>query len=1033
MKRFFKIFFISLGSLILLLTIVISIALWYIFTPERLTPIVRNQIPKFITCETEIGQVELTFFSTFPRFGLKIEQLALINPKHKTACKESLLSIKLAEATVDIKALVKKNELLLSDIRLSDGLVCAYIDSLGNTNFDIFPLDTAVVDTTAFEMPFAFIDISRIELKNINVNYIDEQAKMEAGITNISGKINASLKGLDDIDAKMDLSFSDISFTDYASNMKAEIRNLSPLINAAVKSDDVHADIRTAPFLVSFEYDGEKFLDNAEIKLKMLTDVILSRQYAKIENLTASINGMEISFLGSIENDTVNKNMHTDISYSLQSWSIGDLIALVPASFEHYPEGISATGKISSEGKISGVYSDSAMPLLDIHLLLEDGKVAYSELPFPVHGIYGDLNIYTDLTNDVLSYVNINNFKANTPKSKIQTAGKVNKLFSDLHVNLSTNAELNLSEFNVMVPEEMKVDMKGKVTGNIKTDFSLSQIEKMALEKMKISGSLTMNDLDVVYDSISLKANRSKIDFTLPNKNASTISTTFASVDITADNLEANMIDAFSASLVNTKMSLETSDVRDSTRIPAIHLVFQSGSLKADMGSMGVAIENPYANLSIAPQRRDAEQPRFNVKFNSGNLSANMDKETATVDKLAVDATVSYNKNEKDVFLQWMPRGSFALENGKANTTLLPYPVEIPNVKMEFNPREFNIEKASLKLDQSDFKLSGKLSNILSYFRGDSILRGDFTFASDYTDVNQLMSLTSGLGDEENVKETESTYTGPYMVPKGVDIILHTNIKKATFLESELADISGDIQVADGSLVVGELTMTTPGADVQLTAIYQTPRKNHLFVGMDFHLLEIEIADLLNMIPELDTIMPMLRSFAGKGEFHLVAETNLDSLYNPKYSTILGAASVKGIDLVVLDGEMFDRISKILRFNKKTENKVDSFTAEIQIDQERIDVFPFLLAMDKYKVVVGGRHDLNNKYEYNISIVESPFPFRISADIKDEYAFPKPAKAKYPDFYRPASRHVVESEQMRIRQKIRNTLVNQVSKEKKEE
>ena len=80
MKKFGKIFFITLLSLFAVLIVTICIVLFLVFTPERFTPIVRKQVDKFITCQSEIGEVELTFFSTFPNFGLKIRQFALINP-----------------------------------------------------------------------------------------------------------------------------------------------------------------------------------------------------------------------------------------------------------------------------------------------------------------------------------------------------------------------------------------------------------------------------------------------------------------------------------------------------------------------------------------------------------------------------------------------------------------------------------------------------------------------------------------------------------------------------------------------------------------------------------------------------------------------------------------------------------------------------------------------------------------------------------------------------------------------------------------
>ena len=71
----------TLLGLVLTVVAVACIAVYVIFTPDRLTPIARQAADKFITCEHEIGEVDLTFFSTFPRFGLRADGLLLINPK----------------------------------------------------------------------------------------------------------------------------------------------------------------------------------------------------------------------------------------------------------------------------------------------------------------------------------------------------------------------------------------------------------------------------------------------------------------------------------------------------------------------------------------------------------------------------------------------------------------------------------------------------------------------------------------------------------------------------------------------------------------------------------------------------------------------------------------------------------------------------------------------------------------------------------------------------------------------------------------
>ena len=103
MKKALKIFGIALISIILLVTLVISTALWVVFTPERLTPIVRNMAKEYVTCEHHIGKVELTFFSTFPHVGLAIDSLTIVNHVEGAPC-DTVIDIPHAVVSVDVLA-----------------------------------------------------------------------------------------------------------------------------------------------------------------------------------------------------------------------------------------------------------------------------------------------------------------------------------------------------------------------------------------------------------------------------------------------------------------------------------------------------------------------------------------------------------------------------------------------------------------------------------------------------------------------------------------------------------------------------------------------------------------------------------------------------------------------------------------------------------------------------------------------------------------------------------------------------------------
>ncbi len=841
---------------------------------------------------------------------------------------------------------------------------------------------------------FSFIDISNVELKDINFHYIDLSVKLTT-----------------------------------------VIRDLTAKITGTIEKDSISCHVKVRKSGISLEYDGEKYLQDASIQFNIPADIIQSQQLIRLKNASVSINDMQIKLNGTIENNANDQNMLTDISYTFDSWPVKNLLTLIPPSFNSYLKGIDADGLLSSSGSITGIYNDSLVPLMDIHLLIKNGNVKYADFPLPLHDIDGDITFHSDMKTDSLSFLCIDQFTARTPKSTIKAKGSVNQLFTDIHLKLSMDADLTLEEFNPMIPANMNTFLKGSANGRIKSDFSLNQARKMQLEKMKLSGSVTLSHVDVTYDSLSLKTDRSTIEFALPNQAATTKNTGFAFATIMSDNLDVSKLQGFNASLRKAHINLETSNVSDTTRIPDLNCSFTMDYLTAGMDTMSLTVLKPRGKVSVSPRYDKPDQPKIILSYSSEKFETTIGQNTSEVKKINLDFDIINDNSQKDIFLQWLVNGFIDIEQGNINLSAFSYPIEIPSIKMSFEPEALTVKEGIIRIDKSDFQLSGNLKNILSYYRGDSILRGNFSFFSNTTDVSQLMSLTSGIGNEDDSlsEKTEnsvedSTYSGPYMVPKGIDVILSANIKKAILGIDTATNINGNVRVNDGILLLDEIIFTTPAARMQLTAMYRTPRKNHLFLGLDYHMLDVEIGELLTMIPDIDTLMPMLRSFGGKGEFHIAVETYLDSLYNMKKSTLRGASSIAGNDLVLMDGETFSEIAKVLKFNKKTENRVDSLSAEFTIFRDEIDVYPFLIVMDKYKAVVAGRHNFDLSFNYHISVVDSPLPFKLGVDITgnlDDMEY-KLVKCKYAEYYRPVSRRAVENKQLELRKMIRDALTQKV-------
>lgn len=1025
MQKVFKRLALFLAALVLVIVLAASIAVWFVFTPEKLTPIVRNQASKYLTCQSQIGEVELTFFSTFPKFGIKVNRFALIN-HFPGAPSDTLVQAKEFVGTVDVEAWWKRNELIVNEVYLADGKVSAYVDSLKRANFDVVKADTTTKKKSSGPS-LNLIDLRNIKLNNIDVSYIDESQKLKTSIQKFTAQLSGKLA-----------------------------------------ADTVDANVNIEKGITSLIFNGQSYLSNAALRANTQVRFVIPAQHLDIKHADLAINNLGLSLSGLVDNNPEKEQIVLDLSYRTKWLSLSEIISLIPSAYQSYLKGVDASGNILTEGKIKGVYSASTMPLLDVRLELKDGTLKYKGLPLPLSQINGDIAFYSDLKDDKISSLQINRFSAKTPRSSVQTQGKITHLLTDIHCDLVTKGDFELSEFAPMIPAKLKMRLAGHTEGKINSAFTLSQIQKMQLEKMKLSGAIKLSDFMADYDTISLKTSNSNVEFALPGKVVGS-KRQFMSGKLTTRDFSAVTAKGTNAVLKNGWISFSSSDFRDSTRIPNVTCKFDLESISARMDTIRLAVDMPTGQLKMTPRKDNVTEPEMNVTFKSdalngeagvakcsmnnakveasylsdkaaphmrvkyfgNNVNAVMDGNTARIDKIDLDANLLNDKNQTDKFRQWQANGFVQVEGGNITAASLKYPLELPSIQMDFTPEVFNIKESRLKIGKSDFNLSGKLSNILSYFKNDSLLRGNFNFVSSRTDIIQLMLLTSGIGDKQAtpaLTTTDKGSTGPYMVPKGVDVQLNVNIASANYGTGIARDIKGLIRVKDGVLVLDDLAFVTPAAKMMLSTVYKTPRKNHLYMGLDFHMMNIEIDELLRTVPDIDTIMPMLRSFSGKGDFHMAAETYLDSMYNPKMSTIRGAASIKGQDLVLMDGETFSEIAKTLRFSKKTHNKIDSLSAEFTMFKNEIDIFPFLIVMDKYKAVVAGKHNMDMTFDYHISVVDSPLPFRFGIDITgkiDDLKY-RLAKCRYAEFYRPVARGELKNRQLELRRIIRESLLKGV-------
>ena len=1033
MKRFWKIFGITLGAIIGVVLIVVCVAIWLIFTPARLTPIVRQVADKYITCEHALGEVDLTFFSTFPEFGLRVDGLYLINPT-AGAQSDTLLAAPEVVATVNIVEFLQHSNLVVKELSLPNAVANIYIAADGATNFDVFALssDTTAADTTSSGLPFDQISVDAARIEGRYISFVDEKDSISASLANT---VLAARVG----------SWDDVLLT--------------------LQSEAVSATL-----------GDTQYADSLQVAVSLPASVDLDKMHFALRKATLQVNEFALQLDGTADlADSVSLNMHA----RAHEWQIEPLLSLLPASLTDMLRDIEVDGRVSFVAGVCGVYSGSQMPLVDAHIVLEDGRGKYAALPYTLRDVALDADAHIDLNDDKASAVQIHSLTAKTKDSRIDASGEVSELMADMLLDLELNADLHLPDVAYFLPDNMLTTGHGQ--GKVRAKIHLSDLTDMRLERGQFSGDIRLQSVDFQMDSMLAKLPDTRLQFTLPNPKPSRKSVGWLAAQVSLQSVDFEMIDALAAQLGQTDLQLEASNILGSSPVLCATLGLQSAApLHAAMDSMEATIAAPHltayaeyntkdttivptlqANLSfddlrgyytdiqahltkssleanLRPGKRNKSVPRLEASVRTKALEGKMgDDVQVKTAALSLKASARYNKQGENLLLQWNPKLDVDLQSGEAHLAAIGKPVYIPQITFTYSNKDFQVAQSQVRVGNSDFALSGEVQNIGAWLRKEGTLEGELNFVSDHTDVNELMALCSAdsgseeqpaenkaqgtKNEEQKTKDSTTEEAAPFLVPLGVDVALNTHIKEAVVFNEVAHDLKGKLYIKDGTLVLDEMGFVCNAAKLQLTAMYRTPRRNHIYVGLDYHMLDIDIAELIRMIPQLDSVVPMLRSFKGAAEFHLAAETYTNAKYELKPSTLRGACSIFGKDLVVMDNATFSKISKLLLFNKKTENKVDSISAELTVYKKEIDVYPFCVSLDNYMVALGGRHNLDMTFDYDINVLSPIYlGVNVSGNIDDLKI--KLAKCKFAKDFKPHFHGKVDEESANLRKMIRDSM-----------
>ena len=1026
MKKALKITGITLASLVGLVLIVAGIAAALVSSSGWLTKQVKKYAPEFITCEMQLEKADLTLFKSFPNVGIDIENVALINPMAGSPS-DTLANIDDLTVVLDLKKLLKEKEIVIRKCILEDAFVNLYTDTLGNNNFDVFKTKEDR-DTTKTSFDY-LVDIEEVKLKNNILLYTDDRNQMTAQAQDL----NLDLKGKmqdKDIDADLALNADVLSLKMKAVDLAMKTLDLD-FDGEVAQYDQINGTLKLATPDISLNLN-DPYLENDTLNLKLPLQFSIKDMKGHLDQGQIGLNRYVIDVNGDVE-IAENNDVNLDLALNTNTLVVEDVLTYLPEKVQKKLSSIEYTGKATlSDIIVKGTFNDSLMPLMKAKVLTDNLKANVKELPYPFTEVNLDGDLDLDLNSDANS-LTVNSVSAKFNRSSFTADGVVDDLLGDIGLKLKVKGDVPLMDIKSFLPKNVKLN--GRTNLDLTTNFTVENLMKSLkdynLNRLSAKANLRVNSFAFDMDTIHASAPALNVGLTLP-ASAKQRGQTGAYVTLTTTQLDAKVGKGIKANLKNPDIKLASDNFKGGFEKMLLNADMKFSHLDVDYDTIHANIDAPALTFVTTPGKT-AKGLNARVTLDGKSVVANMGKAYAlNSNSLKVNASVSENKVKTDFLNHWNPSADFILGNAFVKVDGIDELIRISNIDFLFNSHELDFKKSTFRIGQSDMSMQGSIVGIKEWIEDHkNLMKGEMQVTSDFLDLNEIMALTSGIGHTATAEEkAESTNKedDPFMVPEGIDFNFVLNTQRALYDNFDMNNLKGTLTVKDGTLLLREIGFTNKAAEMQLTAMYQSPRKNNLFLAMDFHLIKVQINDLLTMIPYIDTLVPMLKTFDGQAEFHIGAETNLKSNYEPKISTLRAAADIEGKNLTVNDKFTFTKITDLLDISTNGSYRVDSLDVQLTAFKNEIDLWPSQIAIGKYKVTVDGRMTLDRNGEYHLSVTQSPLPVRLGLKIsgpfnKLEY---KLEDCKYPNLYKPNKRNDTEQMYYELKKKIADRLKGNV-------
>lgn len=1026
-------------SLVVALVIICSAVVW-VLSPEQLTPIIERVASKSLNADVRLGRAELTFWSSFPKIKVEIDGLDIVSrslsglPEHERAVlpadADSVLSVAHFTGGVNlVHALAGK--FTVYDVELNGPRLNLIQVNDTVSNFNIFP--SSAPDTTSTPLPeitvnrFAITDAGPFRYRSladsvdVTVNLrtislqgndapqyrLEMQTRIETPLLDdvsyetmrfsLDGRINWSARepsqfNIDDLhfvledDVDMTLSTSvDIAENLTFNRLDMALRNIRP----ANLVEHLPKGLR----------DGFRTLDtdmSADISARLLRPFVITDSITvPWVEATVSIPDCRFSF------ETIDFRR---LSAEIKAEVNGDDINRSTVTVE----------KLTLNGNaINADLSATVTSLLDNPVLKGKfyGSVDFNRLPLIIKRRLGG-KLTGRLDADTKFNLRLSDF---SPRDfhKANIDGEIN--LRDLRYTstdtltrlYSHHARLAFGTDMTFRSDDHRVDSLLMVKINVDTAYMWDAGIETRIKSLRAGFGAS----NVVSSSDTTQIN--------PFGGAVHLADFFCySAD---DSVRVRMRD------IGGFASLQR--YKGEARVPLLALRLSAGRMRLAQPAYMTSLTGAKLDVTahLRPRRRTRSRGTGNVEAGREALRALSASDSLgqtlqgrllrltaeQLDSAGVEVMdFNVDNSIRSLLRRWNLHGTMQATKGSLRLPRMRLRNNFTDLDLNFNTDSVELRSLNYRFGHSDFRVQGLVSNIRQALstRRPGPVKVDFDIESDSINVNEIVRILAGAGGEassgadaaltdewareelaeiENADSLPDSITGPILIPVNIDATLDVHARKVIYSDLLLDDFAGRLLIYHGMVNLHNLSANTEVGNLNVSALYSAPTADKINFGMAMDLHNFHIARLPQVVPAIDSIVPMMHYLSGVVNAQIAVTSDITPDMYFDIPTLKAAMQFSGDSLVVFDNNTFRSLSKWLMFKDKKRNMIDHLNIEMTVSDGILNLYPFIVNIDRYKLGVMGYNDLDFNLNYHIAVLKSPIPFKFGINIKGTPAHTK--------------------------------------------